>query len=68
MFRFRMNVAAAVPRRTQMSIAHVPAQKRAAPEPMHSMRNGIGGALSTSMIGRIYSAKPGCSSCGKRVA
>lgn len=26
------------------------------------------GALNSSMIGRVHNAKPGCSSCGKKVA
>lgn len=76
MFHFRINGApSAATRRTKMSIA-VPAQQhqqyrqhqRIAFEPMSAMSNGVGGALSNSMIGRIYSTKPGCSSCGKRVA
>ena len=25
-------------------------------------------ALNSSMIGRVYNAKPGCSACGKKVA
>ena len=26
------------------------------------------GALNSSMIGRVHNVKPGCSSCGKKVA
>ena len=30
--------------------------------------NSVKSALNAPMIGRVYNAKPGCSSCGKKVA
>lgn len=32
------------------------------------MSNNVNRSLHSPMIGRIYNAKPGCSSCGKKVA
>ena len=32
------------------------------------MSNSVKSALNAPMIGRVYNAKPGCSSCGKKVA
>ena len=32
------------------------------------MSNNVKSALNAPMIGRVYNAKPGCSSCGKKVA
>lgn len=32
------------------------------------MSNNVNRSLNAPMIGRVYNAKPGCSSCGKKVA
>jgi hypothetical protein len=40
-------------------VANIPLRSVAAPKQQ---------ALNAPMIGRVYKAKPGCSSCGKKVA
>jgi hypothetical protein len=42
------------------NLANIPSNVRVAPPRNQS--------LNSPMVGRIYAAKPGCSSCGKKVA
>jgi len=58
MFRIRMNL-------TNPNVQQAAAMAAAAKPTLTQFRAG---ALNSSMIGRVHNVKPGCSSCGKKVA
>jgi hypothetical protein len=59
MFRIRMNL-------TNPNVQQAAAMAAAAVRPTPTQFRA--GALNSSMIGRVHNVKPGCSSCGKKVA
>jgi hypothetical protein len=58
MFRIRMNL-------TNPNVQQAAAMVAAAKPTPTQFRAG---ALNSPMIGRVHNVKPGCSSCGKKVA